>query len=275
MIDNKIILNQRIIHGLESQEEISYLNLKNIIQLEPNDALFEPHFMGFLLKSPLSIEPICNQITTRMAGKHVLIALESRQLTGYVFVSYQWLIQELNVSLTLEKFAECARLLALQWEKEESILALRHRDFRLRYMVSAFPRLLTRTYFAQQLYSYIQEISQLLHKPGLDVAVDNECQLILDLEERISHSFHVPVPSVQEMARRTGMSISKFKLLFQELFGESPHQHFLTKKMAYADLLLQSEKYSLSQIAYMLGYSHPSGFLRIFNRHRQHSSTLL
>jgi AraC-like DNA-binding protein len=63
-----------------------------------------------------------------------------------------------------------------------------------------------------------------------------------------------------------GMSESKFKKVFQEAFGQSPHQYILEKKLEYANELLKSGQYTLTQIAYKLGYNHTSGFTRLYKK---------
>ena len=66
------------------------------------------------------------------------------------------------------------------------------------------------------------------------------------------------------MASMADMSVSKFKILFNNEFGESPHQHILGKKLILARELLQTGSYSVSQVSYKVGFNHPSGFTRLF-----------
>lgn len=74
-------------------------------------------------------------------------------------------------------------------------------------------------------------------------------------------------PSVEEMAKRVGMSLSKFKRLFNQVLGKSPYQYFLALKMERALELLETRKYTVSEVGHLVGYSNLGQFSKVFKRH--------
>lgn len=75
------------------------------------------------------------------------------------------------------------------------------------------------------------------------------------------------IPSVDELAKIAGMGKTKFKKIFKQVFGSPPKQYHHKIKMDFAkDELLKKIK-SSSEIAYDLGYAHPSKFTRAFKNY--------
>jgi len=70
--------------------------------------------------------------------------------------------------------------------------------------------------------------------------------------------------SVEGLAQVCGMSISKFKRLFRQVFGTTPYKYFLESKMQLSMELIQSDKYSISEVGYIVGYSNLSQFSKAF-----------
>jgi AraC-like DNA-binding protein len=73
------------------------------------------------------------------------------------------------------------------------------------------------------------------------------------------------VPPLKQLSLETGMSISKLQKCFQQVFGKSISQYALSGKMNLAKQLLDSKKYSVSEVGYQLGYSNLSHFSKAFN----------
>ncbi len=73
--------------------------------------------------------------------------------------------------------------------------------------------------------------------------------------------------SVEKLSKMAGMSLSKFKLLFKQIFGTTPYQYYLTNRMERAMELLESKKYSVSEVGYIIGYSNLSQFTKAFHKH--------
>ena len=73
-------------------------------------------------------------------------------------------------------------------------------------------------------------------------------------------------PSLKQLSLGACMSISKLQKCFQQVFGKSISQYALAEKMNFAKQLLDSKKYSVSEVGYQLGYSNLSHFTKAFNK---------
>jgi len=75
------------------------------------------------------------------------------------------------------------------------------------------------------------------------------------------------VPTVAELAKVAKMGKTKFKNTFKQVFGNSPKQYHQKIKMEYAKDLLINQQKNPTEIAYDLGYAHPSKFTRAFKNY--------
>lgn len=72
--------------------------------------------------------------------------------------------------------------------------------------------------------------------------------------------------SLRELAELTGYSPAHFMRLFQQTFGQSPHQFLLDQRVERAKLLLRGDHHTLSDVALACGFSSPSHFGASFAR---------
>ena len=73
-------------------------------------------------------------------------------------------------------------------------------------------------------------------------------------------------PPIIQLAMQAGMSISKLQKCFQQVFGSSISQYALSEKMNLARQMLDSKKYSVSEVGYQTGYSNLSHFSKAFKK---------
>lgn len=92
----------------------------------------------------------------------------------------------------------------------------------------------------------------------------SDIQKIKLLGFSLKSSVHKSSPSLQEMAATSDMSITKFKSIFKEVFDVSPHQYILDLKLNHAQYLLKQHSLSISEVAYKVGFNHPSSLTRLF-----------
>lgn len=74
------------------------------------------------------------------------------------------------------------------------------------------------------------------------------------------------LPDIKSLAENAGMSPTKFKLIFRQVFGAPPIRYHQKIRMEYAKAELVTGKRSASEISYELGYSHPSKFSTAFKK---------
>lgn len=73
-------------------------------------------------------------------------------------------------------------------------------------------------------------------------------------------------PSIKEMAKTCGMSISRFQLAFKQVYGSTAYEYFKDMKMNYALFLLQNSDYSIQVVALKVGYTNAGHFAGIFKK---------
>ena len=88
---------------------------------------------------------------------------------------------------------------------------------------------------------------------------------LLKVKDKIEEDWN-QVPPNSKLAINAGMSLSKFKNLFKQVFGKSPYQYSLAFRMDKAMELLLTRNYSVSEVGHLIGYSNLSQFSRIFKR---------
>lgn len=72
------------------------------------------------------------------------------------------------------------------------------------------------------------------------------------------------LPTIDELANISGMSATKFKTAFKQVFGAPPIKYHTKIKLEYARDELYAGHKTPSELSYELGYSHPSKFTRAF-----------
>jgi AraC-like DNA-binding protein len=87
------------------------------------------------------------------------------------------------------------------------------------------------------------------------------------IEQLLVENFTNRPPSIESMTTMIGMSASKMKLLFKDFYGESIYQFHQRAKLNYAADLLKTKRYTVSQVAYKVGYSQSIKFIKIFEKH--------
>lgn len=203
-------------------------------------------------------------------GDYCLISTLYEQGRSFVVgIRMDWLINQVgNLSADLDDII--SKVLS-HWSNQHSLFTSRYSAFLREYQRAVNKDLLTKSYFLQFLYFLVDDLQAEILSRNTANFKEMDLQRIKEVEEKITHDFKKATPSINEMAKMAGMSVSKFKNLFFELYGTTPHQYIVDKKMMYAKGLLLTGKYSITHVAYQVGYHHPSGFTRVFKQKFNHS----
>lgn len=84
-------------------------------------------------------------------------------------------------------------------------------------------------------------------------------------EQMLKHLENPPV--IEQLAVSAGMSPTKLKRLFKQVFGNSIFNYYQGFRMKEAARLLTGEKLSVSAVGYRLGFTNLSHFSKVFNEH--------
>jgi len=93
-----------------------------------------------------------------------------------------------------------------------------------------------------------------------------DIQTIYKVKEQILKKPETP-PIINELSAHYGMSPTKLKRLFKQIFGDSIFSYYQQFRMQEAARLLKEEKLSVSDVGYQLGFTNLSHFARVFKEH--------
>lgn len=103
----------------------------------------------------------------------------------------------------------------------------------------------------------------MLHKtitePGLDVRSEKMRRAVHKAQSILIEE-HTPPPSIETLARQVGLSRSSLCAGFRAINGKSIHAYGTDLRMQRALQLLGAPSATVTEVAYELGYNHPSSF---------------
>lgn len=102
----------------------------------------------------------------------------------------------------------------------------------------------------------------------------HDLKRIMNIESRY-FVISQPLPNVEFLAREAGMSLSKFKKCFKEIYGLPPYEYHLNQKLEVAKTQLLQNKWSVSEIASQLGYTSSANFDKAFKKRFMMSPTAM
>ena len=93
-----------------------------------------------------------------------------------------------------------------------------------------------------------------------------DVQKIYKVRDTILNDITVP-PVMKDLALEIGMSESKFKRLFKQIFGDSLFSYYQKFRMKEAARLLKENKMTVSEVGFTMGFSNLSHFAKVFEEH--------
>lgn len=109
---------------------------------------------------------------------------------------------------------------------------------------------------------------ELLKRENLNVSSLNadDANTIYKIRDRILSKLDEP-PVISDLASMAGFSESKLKRLFKQIFGDSIFSYYQNFRMLEAARLLKTQKVTVSEVGYRMGFSNLSHFSKIFEAH--------
>ncbi|MGE8339510.1 MAG: helix-turn-helix domain-containing protein [Flavobacterium sp.] len=93
-----------------------------------------------------------------------------------------------------------------------------------------------------------------------------DVQKIYKVRDLILNNIAAP-PVIKHLASEVGMSESKFKRLFKQIFGDSLFSYYQKFRMKEASRLLKENKMTVSEVGFKMGFSNLSHFAKTFEEH--------
>lgn len=93
----------------------------------------------------------------------------------------------------------------------------------------------------------------------------NEIKKMMDIRQYISSHIETP-PSLHELSRFSGINDFKLKAGFKEMFGTTIYGYIQSEKMSKAKQMLETGNYSVSEVAWDIGYTNVSHFITAFKK---------
>ncbi|RXZ81522.1 AraC family transcriptional regulator [Paenibacillaceae bacterium] len=72
--------------------------------------------------------------------------------------------------------------------------------------------------------------------------------------------------TIEDMAKRANLSVSRFNVIFKQTFGVSPHQYLMKLRIDYACKLLTSTEYTIEKIGEYCGFANIHHFSKTFKQ---------
>lgn len=213
------------------------------------------------------LKTLANMLKPYIAGSYLFIYIVGDlQPSICIGVNTQWFEKFINKKIDLSNhiIRNMLNKLLYSFSTNYSVIASRHLVFQKQYSLTPFQSLFLQVYALEFLHALVVNINMELNDTKPATFKNIELKKIIDIQQKVVNDLPKSPPSIKEMAEMVGMSVSKFKILFHQAFGESPHQYILEKKLIFARELLQTGQYSIAQVSYKVGFNHPSGFTRLF-----------
>jgi AraC-like DNA-binding protein len=93
-----------------------------------------------------------------------------------------------------------------------------------------------------------------------------DIKCVYDVREKLLEDLSNP-PTLEVLAGYAGISLSKLKRLFKQVYGKNVYQYYQDIRMKEAAYLLKHKGLSVSETGYALGFSNMSHFSRVFEEH--------
>lgn len=87
-----------------------------------------------------------------------------------------------------------------------------------------------------------------------------------EIRDAIMQDISTP-PRLESLAKQVGMSQTKMKKLFKQVYGSGIYQYYQKMRMQEAAALLKHHEFTVTEVGYQLGFTNMSHFSRLFKRH--------
>ncbi|MBE6749589.1 MAG: helix-turn-helix domain-containing protein [Ruminococcaceae bacterium] len=120
-----------------------------------------------------------------------------------------------------------------------------------------------RFFCMSEMYKLFSIINSLEEKKYHNSGIRNKIKKAYDY---IEENYTQEEITNKHLAELCNLSERRFTTLFKEIYGNTPRQYIIEKRLSFAALLLKTEIYSISQIAKMSGFPDVYSFSHSFKK---------
>lgn len=95
---------------------------------------------------------------------------------------------------------------------------------------------------------------------------NDDIERVQEIEKTLTTDFSVQPPGISTLARAAGMSSSKLKNCFKEVYGVPIYQYYQKKRLSTAKAMLISRKCTVREAGNSVGYINLSNFSKAFKK---------
>lgn len=111
-----------------------------------------------------------------------------------------------------------------------------------------------------ELYEYLQNEVNVLFK---NIEFDS---LVYEIKKYLDNMYATPELNLQDISDKFNLSVCYICVRFKKITGDSINNYLTYIRMKHAKNLIKKGQYSAEQIAYMVGYTDPNYFCRVFKK---------
>lgn len=89
---------------------------------------------------------------------------------------------------------------------------------------------------------------------------------MMEIENNLMQDFSKNPPTVEALAEKHEMGVSKLKRQFKQIYGKPVFEYFQKNRMSRAKDMLMSGEYTVKEVGYKLGYQNLSNFANAFKK---------
>jgi AraC-like DNA-binding protein len=114
---------------------------------------------------------------------------------------------------------------------------------------------------------FFMRMSVKMENNAFDIKLSREdINRVMEVESLITKDLFRPAPIIPELAKLVNVSETKLKNNFKTVFGVPIYQYFQKARMRAAREVLETNKYSIKQVALEMGYINLSNFSTAFRK---------
>lgn len=104
--------------------------------------------------------------------------------------------------------------------------------------------------------------------PGMGTHMEKDIEAVMLSQKYLLSNLSIPFPGIEFLANKANMSSTKFRTLYNTIFGMSPVQYFKNEKLLLAKELLESGDFKMvSDVSFELGYNKTAYFSSIYKEY--------